>query len=116
MAAFIQELRGHTTPACEPLMEELETHLLEHNGLVEIGVYRTRGATNDCPDSLLRLQHGFCGRKVSYSSNALSRQLVDPLIMHMDRVRKELAQGKHKGKGGDVRGWPRRTWEGQKQG
>ena len=34
LAALIQEIRDHTAPACEALIEELETHLLEHNGLV----------------------------------------------------------------------------------
>ena len=66
LAALIQEIRDHTAPACEALIEELETHLLEHNGLVMIGLYRTGGVTNDCPDSLLRLQQGLCGSKVSY--------------------------------------------------
>ena len=114
LAALIQEIRDHTAPACEALIEELETHLLEHNGLVMIGLYRTGGVTNDCPDSLLRLQQGLCGSKVSYFLNSLSRQLTEPLILHMDRVRKELAQGKGKGKGGDNGGRGKGRGKGRK--
>ena len=114
LAALLQEIRDHTAPACEALIEELETHLSEHNGLVMIGLYRMGGVTNDCPDSLLRLQQGLCGSKVSYFLSSLSRQLTEPLILHMDRVRKELAQGKGKGKGGDNGGRGKGRGKGRK--
>ena len=115
LAALIQEIRDHTAPACDVRLYLRSWKLTSWSTMGSSWLVCTaRGG--GLRMTVLTLCWG-CNKGLFLKGlflNSLSRQLTEPLILHMDRFRKELAQGKGKGKGGDHGGRGKGRGKGRK--